>query len=370
MTERRVSRAQVLAYRAAAQSLDRRRPVAALGDVAGACGIQDTPPGNADVSLAARLDVEGPVTDAAVAAKDLVLTWSVRGAPHLFPAYDFAVFTLGARPAEGTLEKLWRQPEEALVEVEKEIVSVIGKEARAKGDVSAAVTERLPQELTPWCAACKVQHPSESVFRATPLLGRLLLTSTAPVRLARASTWLGHDADGDVEAAREQLLRRYLHCYAPTTAGHFAEWAGITKPDATQRWKRLAGDLVPVQGDRKAFVLEEDLGALEDPPASTGVRLIPAKDAFIQARDRDVLFPDAAHRKAVFPVIGGPGVVLHEAVPVGTWRGAAKARGYEVTVAPFERLAKAVWAEVEAEAERVARSRGRQPAAVIRGGDG
>lgn len=370
MTERRVSRAQVLAYRAAAQSLDRRRPAADLLDVAGACGVQDTPPGNAEVSLAARLDLDGPVAEAAVAAQDLVLAWSVRGAPHLFPAQDFAVFTIGARPAEGTLEKLWRQPEEALAEVESAIVAVIGREPRGKGEVSAAVTERLPAELTPWCASCKVHHPSESVFRATPLLGRLVLTSTAPVLLAKASAWLGHDAEGDVEEARQELLRRYLRCYAPTTAVHFAEWAGITKPDANQRWKRLAGHLVPVQGERKAFVLEEVLGALDDPPASPGVRLIPAKDAFLQARDRDVLFPDPAHRKAVFPVIGGPGVVLHEAAPVGTWRGAAKGQGYEVTVSPFGRFGKAVWAEVEAEAERVAHSRGRQPLEVIRGGDG
>ena len=69
--ERRVTREQVLAFRAAAQSLDRRRPATELLDVAGACGVQDTPPGSADVSLAARLDVEGPVVEEAVAAGDV-----------------------------------------------------------------------------------------------------------------------------------------------------------------------------------------------------------------------------------------------------------------------------------------------------------
>lgn len=78
-------------------------------------------------------------------------------------------------------------------------------------------------------------------------------------------------------------------------------------------------------------------------------RALPAKDGFLQARDRDLLLPDAAHRKAVFPTIGGPGVVLHEAIPVGTWRGAVKGKRFELTVAPFGTLRKAVWAEVEAE---------------------
>ena len=102
-----------------------------------------------------------------------------------------------------------------------------------------------------WCDACRVHHPRESVFRAAPLLGRLVLNSTAPVLLARAETWLGADAGGDGDALRIELLRRYLHCYAPTTSGHFAEWAGITTSDAKQRWAAVADALVEVQGVRK-----------------------------------------------------------------------------------------------------------------------
>jgi hypothetical protein len=358
VAERRVSREQILAFRAAAQSLDRRRPVKELLDVAGACGVQDTPPGNADVSLAARLDTDGPIIKEAVGKKELVLAWSLRGAPYVFPRRDFAVFTLGARPEDGTIERLWGQPEHSLVEIERAMVAVIGSKARPKGEVSAAVTASVPAELTPWCSACKAHHPNDGVFRAASLLGRLVLTSTAPVLLARARTSIGIEARGDVAVLRTELLRRYLHCYAPTTSGHFAEWAGITKLDAKKRWEALADVLVPVRGERKGFVLEEDVDALDAPPESIGVRLLPAKDAFIQARDRSLLLPDPATRKAVFPTLGGPGVVLHKAVPVATWRGAAKGRRYEVTVAPFAALTKAVLAEIETEVERVAHARG------------
>ena len=365
MAQRHVGREQVLAFRAAAQSLERRRPATELSDVAGACGVQDTPPGNADVSLAARLDIDGPVVAEAVAKKELVLAWSLRGAPHVFPPRDHAVFTLGARPADDSLEALWGQPRHSLAQIERAMVAVLGSRPRPKGEVSAAVTASVPAELAPWCAACKVHHPKESVFRAAPLLGRLVLTSTAPVLLTRAETWLGTDAEGDLDQLRTQLLRRYLHCYAPTTAGHFAEWAGITRSDAEQRWAAVAGDVVAVGGDSKGFVLEEDLEALDRPPASTGVRLLPAKDAFTQARDRSVLFPDPLNRKAVFPTLGGPGVVLHEALPVGTWRGAAKGRRYQVKVSAFVTLTKGMWAGVEAEAQRVALVRGHQAATVV-----
>ena len=369
MTGRRVGRGQVLAFRAAAHGLDRRRPASELPAVAGRCGVQDTPPGNADVALAARLDVEGPVVKGAVARKDLVLTWSVRGAPHVFPPEDFGVFTIGAQPADGTLEELWGEPEHSLVEVEGAMVAALGEDVRSKAELSASATASLPPELTPWCRACKVHHPRESIFRAAPLLGRLVLTSTAPVLLSRAETWLGGDAGGHVDALRTDLLRRYLHCYGPTTSGHFAEWAGITKADARERWAALADALVPVQGDRKGFVLEEDLHSLGGPARVIGVRLLPAKDALLQARDRDLLFPDAGHRKAVYPVLGEPGVVLHEALPVATWRGAAKGRRYQISVAPFSVLAKGVWTEIEAEAERVARVRGHEVASVVEAGD-
>jgi hypothetical protein len=58
--------------------------------------------------------------------------------------------------------------------------------------------------------------------------------------------------------------------------------------------------------------------------------------------------------------------VQHDALPVGTWRGAAKSRRYEVTVTPFAMLSEPVWADIEAEAERVARVRGHDAAAVVR----
>ncbi len=119
-----------------------------------------------------------------------------------------------------------------------------------------------------------------------------------------------------------------------------------------------------MQGIRTGYLLEEDVAALDRPAPSTGVRLILNKDAFLQAWDRDVLFRDSGHRSAVFPTLGGPGVVLHEAVPAGTWRGAAEGNRYELTVALFTTLLEAVRRDVEDEAQRVARARGRQTATV------
>lgn len=112
-------------------------------------------------------------------------------------------------------------------------------------------------------------------------------------------------------------------------------------------------------------MLEEDVDVLDAPPEPIGVRLLPAKDAFMQARDRSILLPDLAARKAVFPTLGGPGVVLHKALPIATWRGTAKSKRYEVKVVPFGVLTKAVLAEIETEVDRVAHARSYEVGAVV-----
>lgn len=363
MADRRVGRGQVLAFRARRHSLAERRRRADLLDVVGNCGIQDTPPGNADVALAARLDLDGPVVADAVASKELVLTWSLRGAPHLLPRGDLPVFTLGARPADGTLQALWAQPEHALVEVERAMVAAMPS-PRTKAEVSGAVTRMVPPDLAPYCKACDVHHPHESVFRAAPLLGRIVLTGTAPVTLAPAAMWLGADASGEIDAIRTELLLRYLRCYAPTTSGHFAEWVGITKSDAKSRWAAVADAVVPVRAGKRGYVLEEDLEALVAAEPVRSVRLLPSKDVYLQARDRELLLPEEGDRTAVFTILGGPGVVLVDGEPAGVWR-AGRGKRYDLRWRPFGKIAKGVAAAVAAEAERVALSRGHESVAIV-----
>lgn len=246
------------------------------------------------------------------------------------------------------------------------MVGALKTKPRTKGYVSAAVTASIP-DFAPWCRACDVHHPNESVFRAAPLLGRIVLTSTAPVLLTKTKGWFGSEPKGDIDALRTELLLRYLRCYAPTTSGHFAEWAGISKADAKERWSAVADALVPVHTGKKAFVLEEDLDALGRPSPVEGVRLPPNKDALLQVRDRDLVLPDKAQRQSVFTILGGPGVLLVNAEPAGTWRGVAKGKRYEVTVTPFGKVTKATTELIDAEAQRVAHVRGHERAAVAFG---
>ena len=78
-------------------------------------------------------------------------------------------------------------------------------------------------------------------------------------------------------------------------------------------------------------------------------RLLPSGDAYflLQGADRELLVPDAEHRRALWTPRVWPGAVLVEGEIVGTWR---RSQG-TLTVQTWRRLSRAARDAVEAEAE-------------------
>jgi hypothetical protein len=89
---------QAVAYRVAAHNLHEWLPPDGLLDAAGVAAVQDTPPGNAGIALAARVakltpaDVETALHD----DRTLLRMLSLRGAAHLVPRRDATVFGPGS----------------------------------------------------------------------------------------------------------------------------------------------------------------------------------------------------------------------------------------------------------------------------------
>jgi Winged helix DNA-binding domain len=91
-------------------------------------------------------------------------------------------------------------------------------------------------------------------------------------------------------------VRRHLHAFGPSTPAGLAAWAGLANAHARGLWKLVDDELVEVRiGDRtRAWLLAADADALADPPPARGVRLLPAGDPLLQARDRELLIADEA----------------------------------------------------------------------------
>jgi len=362
----RATREQFLAFRLAGHQLTARRPLGELADVAAACGIRNTPPGSSLLALHARVAGLTPAAvDAALAeTKTLVEVLAMRISPHLVPARDLALFTLGALPSDeaslrgvlttfaAQLDRAGLSASDALELATEAALAELADGPLARGALSAGLTRRLTESLSLFCRACGSTHVFESLFRLVGVGGTWVITRSGKQAVyVRTDRWLGSAPGGDPPALRLELLRRYLRCFGPSTARDFGDWAGIGSAEAQRGWDRVADRLVEVSVDgRRAWICADDLSAFESPPEPFGVRFLPPYDAYLDQRDRLTLVPDKAQHRQVWATLGNPGGLLLDGELVGTWRPQKKGKRLAIAVSAFGPLPPRARAEIGAEA--------------------
>lgn len=341
--------AQVRAFRVRAQQLDREQGT--LADTAAlALGVQDTGPDGARWALANR-GVTSPDPG------DLVLLWTVRGAPHCYRRADLPQVVAAAAPyseadaakrvhdAAKPLRAAGIPVLEALDHLAAELRELV-PDRLVKGELSGAVSARLPPAYVRECVPCGgVVHVWEMPFRlAATRAGLELEPGTSPPVLRRLPDLT------PVAAERFELVRLALRLLGPATPKLVAGYLEAPVADVERRWPQ---DVVAVQveGEPRS-VLADDVAALEAGPVR-GTRLLGPYDLLLQARDRTLLVDDPARAKRVWPVLGRPGVVLVDGAVAGTWRPRSAGKGLTVAVEPWQPLR-----GVQEEAERLAATRG------------
>ena len=357
---------QILAFRLARCGLN-VRGARDLAEAA-ACPASDFARDAALLAVAAR--IEGLSQEAyqdAVDAGELVVAHIVRGAIHALAPADFALYgrALIARDDDELGRQLGRQvrqlaaekgfaPSEALEEVATATIDVLeGGRALDKNELHEELRGRVRADLMPWCRGCESHH-------VAPMLWRYA-TVKAGVRLDSRRRYTRGEP-GPTPTASE-AVRRFLGFYGPATPGDFAEWAGLARTHAERLWEEVADDLAEVQvGTGRAWLIGEDIGALESPPVAAGLRLIPPGDPYLQKPNRGLLAPDPALRKRLFRPVASPGAVLSDGRLTGVWRVRTKSGRAELTVEKLGRLRRR---ELEQEARRLAELRGAAEATVV-----
>ncbi|MFC5803090.1 winged helix DNA-binding domain-containing protein [Streptomyces formicae] len=386
-TAAEVRTSDVIAFRLHAHHLTNRQPVDALHEVAGACGIQSSPPGSALLALHARVEevTQDRVDHLVGEDKSLLQTWCMRGSPFCFPTVDAPVFTTGVLPAtenarmhlitgiDHALNKLGMGLDEAVDITAEEIGAVLSQRRLAINELGEELAERIAGRLSP--SRLKTWQ-AKGPYGANQPLGEAvvhfcvrMLTLRGIVCIAPRSEnkapfvlfeeWLGHPLPQvDPDSARATLLRRYLHCYGPSTRKDFAAWVGVHAGDAGPWWTTLEDELTLVEFDgRRAWILADDLEALQSPPEARGVRLLPPRDPYTQMRDRDTIV-DRKHQRQVWKSVGEPGAVLADGTIVGIWRPRKSGRKLALTVQTFRSLSTELRKRVGEEAGHVAELRG------------
>lgn len=381
----RLTRDQVIAYRLRAHHLDQRLPADRMLQAAGACAVQNSPPGSALLALSARVaEVTADGFDTLVADdRTLLQTWAMRGAPFLFPTDDAAVFTTGVLPPEedgrrqlivgvtGALQTLDLGLDEAVELAAEEIGAVLSGRRLAIAELGQELAERIRGRLTPtqqqrWTAPGPYGR-GIPLGEAAVHFSLRILTLRGVVCLAERSgtkapfvlveEWLGAPLP-QVEPgrARAGLLRRFLRCYGPATPADLAGWLGVRVGDLDPWWAPAEPELVEIDVDgRRAWLPSEDLEAVRSAEPASGLRLLPAGDPYTQLRDRETILAKEHHR-AVWRPTGAPGTVLSDGRLVGTWRPRKQGTRLTLAITAFEAIADR--ALLESEAEQVAVLRG------------
>src|SRR5919106_847755 len=382
-------RARILAFRLASHNLTERLGSRSLAKAAGACGIQETPVGSAAVAFAARVDgVTAETLDRAHRRdRTLVHLWSLRGAPHVVPARDLAVFTAGATPADRAsfdvflggwtkpIAEAGLDPFDLLERMTTAARSLLDGKTLDVNELRDALLRRV-RSLSRITRPKEARHDMpEPLYRALGLTGQVCIVEgrgTDSVT-ARTDQWLkARPPRINPTTARAELARRFLHCYGPSTSERFAEWTGRSPKDARAVFELIAGELDEVDfgAKQRGRLLASDTKALESPPSPSGARLVPLRDPYLQQRDRTTVLPDATARRKLWQPVSGPGAVLVGGEIVGTWRSRMDRSRLRVEVEPFGQLTRGVRDEIEAEANRVALVRGSETAEVTLSRDG
>jgi DNA glycosylase AlkZ-like len=315
-----LTRPQILAFRRRVGALDARLPEGTDSlRLAAWAGLQDSMPRAALLSLHAR--VEG-IHPQSWDDPTLVQLWGPRYSTYVVAQQDFALFSLARLPVESK----GRERAERMAELLRITVGATGTT-----DHEAAGAAGV--------------HPNAFRYAAT--------TGTVAIRWegARAPTvWIVDRAAVDPAEAREELARRYLHVFGPSTSERFARWAGISRPTAATTFASIDGDTIPVRsplGDER-LLADDETAMLAPATAPAPARLLPSGDAYflLDGEERTLLLPEAGQRERLWTSRVWPGALLVEGEICGTWRRAK----HIVRIETWTRLSRGARTAVEAEA--------------------
>jgi hypothetical protein len=158
-------------------------------------------------------------------------------------------------------------------------------------------------------------------------------------------------SDRDRNAALAELAGRYFASHGPATVQDFAWWSGLKMSDARAGLDAVSSSLVKETIDGVAYWMPGDSVGLTENRAAY---LLPGFDEYLLGYTDRTAVLAAIHAEKIVP--GGNGMFLPTLVldgqVAGTWKRTVKRRTVAVTVMPFRPLKKAGKAALQEAADR------------------
>ena len=356
---------QIRIFRLRSHHLDAVYPKSEADRLAGACGMQNTPPGAWETALFNRVpdctlsDMEHLLYE----QKTLLQAWSYRGTPVVFPVSESSAFLSALIPDEPepwiytqgiTLALDYLQMDsDSLLEMLKQVIPqlddhVIVSKSALDQTLAGWMTPLIPvQKRELWNQPSMYGSPDiqtvggavvSFLLRPCAFHGLVVFGKRDGISPTFTSfkNWTGSPLPPDRDA-KKKLVRKYLHCYGPATADMFASWLGCSGKQARRMWNTISEELEPVTFfGKKAFILSEDRERLFAPASFTGkhpgdlqrnLLLLGGHDPYLDQRDRAVLQPDKTLQKQIWKLVTNPGAVVYRGEVIGIWTTKKKAKG-------------------------------------------
>lgn len=342
---------QIRGYRLRAHHLDRRLPGDGMIDAAGACGLQNTPPGSWETAMFNRVDgcTLQALQDTLYREKTLLQAWGFRGVPVVFPTAQSDIFLtpLIAREGEqpwiytlgitGALDHLDMPFDDLFNRLKAAISYLDGHTIKSKEALDQTLAdimlEQLPRDKQAlWRDPSMYGNPDRQTMggAAVSFLLRPCSFSSLVVFGEREGIsptftsfkrWTGH-APVSVPDAEKALVRKFLHCYGPATVDHFMTWLGCSPRQARRLWDTVSGETVSVQVQGKPrHMLSADMDDLTSAECDDGkLLLLGAHDPYLDLKDRETILQDKARQKTVWQYVANPGAILKGGRIIGIWK--------------------------------------------------
>lgn len=267
----------------------------------------------------------------AIAGKEIVLTWPMRGTIHFVPAED-AKWMLQLMAAKGVRAGLAHAKQ---LGVNDEIMT------KAETVFTAALTGG--KQLT---RGAMMQCLISAGIDTTAQRGYLLLrhfSQTGLLCLASAEgkqqtfalleEWVPSLKSLEKEEALAEIASRYFVSHGPATIRDFSNWTGLTMSDAKTALEMVKPHLLSeiIDGDEFYF-------SSNSFPAASGVHLLPGFDEyFLGYKDRGHII-SSQHAAKVVP--GGNGIfkpmIVSSGQIIGTWKRTLKKARVSLTYDFFD----------------------------------
>lgn len=393
--DKNVSAEQIRAYRLKIHNLAAPLPqddLAGITAAAAVCGLQNSPPGAWETAMFNRL-AECNLNNlhaALYANKSLLQAWSLRGVPLVFPSAQSDIFLAGlqAQPDEQpwiytrgitlaldflqmSFAELWPLMQNAALYLNEHIVS--SKET-LDSTLAAIICPQLPPaKQTLWQAPSMYDSKQRQtvggavvsfLLRPCALAGLVVFAERQEGSPSFTSyqNWLGRPWQPQA-AASQLLVRKFLHCYGPSTQSAFQNWLGCSPKQARRLWQSVSAEMEPVQAaGQRAYMLTEDMDMLFQPAeVDNRLLLLGAHDPYLESREHDLLLPDKPLQKKVWRTVANPGAIVQNGEIIGIWQSKNNPKDkITITLSPFRQLTAPAQKQLQQLAERYAAFRQRQ----------